>query len=601
MRFHGFKFQTKPNADGSTPNVNPYAPDQFTRPVRLHRRYAREKQEPADQSDAPSGVDDREREIYNARRAERQAEREANQALIAPTGNAAKKPQAKKKNQKNVEDVYYDENDPKQQKAAQLRYEETRPWHLDDFDNKNVWVGAYQDALSENGVLFKLDEGGFAMIPVERWYIFRQTNKVATMDPEQVEKHMAKKFKAPRWFLKTQEANDEARKHDFLVKQERARALVRGGRDDEEIRPKTEAGEFYRADVDEIDFEFNDEFQDDDEGMIFGEEAEDAKEIEKRLREEMRGANLPSTGLKNDEKDWDEEEQKEKQEAAKERKLQKRLRKQLIKKERKYEYDSSSEHPYSESSDTEDSEEERGRLEEERKTEEARKAGQPTGDDKSGASTHGTNTPTGRAEKRDRARLNAATGGSLKRPGSPSLSEVSGTESRKKAKGINGRAISPAGATKGGRALSRECRSFTRDHLLVLTITTAEAAKSHVSRSTIGGYGSGSETDTSRTGRPKIRLKASPPGSPHEGSPAGSPRASRPGSRAQSPARSGTPPVRMPTEEEIRAAIPPGGIPSGELTKMFKPRVGKNQTQQFIALVMKVGKKDNATSLIVLR
>ena len=130
MRYHGFKFNVRPGPDAKIPIIDPYDPSQFTRPVRLHRRYARDKQETGQVGDAAPGVDDKERELYNARRAERQAEREANQALIAPTGTTTKKAQAKKKNQKVVEDVYYNENNPKQQKAAQLRYEETKPWHM---------------------------------------------------------------------------------------------------------------------------------------------------------------------------------------------------------------------------------------------------------------------------------------------------------------------------------------------------------------------------------------------------------------------------------------------------------------------------------------
>lgn len=452
------KLQSKPDKNGNTIPINPYDETQFTRPVRLLRRNARDKMETADQSDAASGVDDKEREMINIKRAERQAEREANQALIAPTGGDTKKP-TKRKPQKKVEDVYYDENNPKHRARQQLRYEEARPWHLEDFDNKNVWVGSYEEPLSDTSVMFEILEHGFRMVPVEKWYKFTQTNRFTVMDSDAVEKHMGKKIKPPRWFLGTQEANDDARRQAVMNLREQRRSQMRGV-DDDEINPYMKTEE-YQADVDEIDFEFNDEFQDDDEGMVFGEQEDDeTKEIEKKIRDEMRSANLAGTGVKDEDKDWDAVEQRERLAEQEEKKRTKRMRKQLIKKERKNEYDSDSDHgEFSESSESEDSEEERERLEEERKQEEARKLN----GDKSGASTKGTNTPSGRSEKRDPSRL----GASLKRPGSPDLSELSGNESsRKKVKSMNGRAVS-ASAPNGARSLSREfhdcVKSITAD------------------------------------------------------------------------------------------------------------------------------------------
>ena len=458
LHYHVMKLQSKADASGTAVPINPYDESHFTRPLRLHRRNARDKMGTADLSDAASGVDDKEKELINIRRAERQAEREANQALIAPTGGDSKKP-VKKKPQKKVEDVYYDENNPAQRQRAQLRYEEARPWHLEDFEGKNVWVGSYEEPTSDTSVMFEIGGDGFRMIPVEKWYRFTQTNRFKIMDSDEVEKHMAKKFKSSRWFLGTQQANDDARKQALVQQREQQRAQMRRFDDDEDSYMKRED---YQADVDEIDFEFNDEFQDDDEGFVFGEQADDdTKEIEKKIREEQRTANLGGTGVKDEDRDWDEEEQQEKKAEQEEKRRTKRLRKQLIKKERKNEYDSESSHgEFSESSESEDSEEERARLEEERKQDEAKKLN----GDKSGASTKGTNTPTGRSEKRDTSK---PLGPSLKRPGSPDLSELSGNESsRKKVKNINGRAVS-ASALSGARSLSRKYNN----HLIPRTHT----------------------------------------------------------------------------------------------------------------------------------
>jgi transcription initiation factor TFIIF subunit alpha len=455
MRYHGFKFNVRVGENQAPPTIDPYDPSQFTRPVRLHRRYARDKQETGPPSDAPPGVDDKERELYNARRAERQAEREANQALIAPAGPAAKKTQGKKKNQKVVEDVYYNESNPRQQKAAQLRYEETKPWHLEDYDSKNTWIGTYQEPMSSSSVLLTVDmtHGCFRMTPIERWYKFTPTNRLDTMNAEEAEKYMSAGVKPDRWFLKTQVGAQEAKQQEAKVKRERTLAMKKAELvEDNGYAAVKDEGEFYNPDKDDLDFEFNDEFQDDDEGAMFGNlEEDEAKDIERRIREEMRGANISAPGLKNTEMDFDEEETRQKMEERAQKKREKRMKKQLIKKERKTEYeDDSEENPYSESSDSEDSDEERERLESERKEEEERKAAALANGDKSGASTKGSNTPSGRAEKKDHRRLTA----NLKRPGSPNLSDASGTESRKKAKGTNGQAL-PNGA------LSRKYRTNT--------------------------------------------------------------------------------------------------------------------------------------------
>lgn len=446
LHHHAFRLQTQKGPDDVPAEANLYREDHFNRPVRLYRRLARDKPEGGDQSDAASGVDDKGRQLMEARKAERQAEREANQALIAPTGETGGKKPMKKKPQKKVEDVWYDENNPKHQARSRLRYEEARPWHLEDFDGKNKWVGSYEEPLSQTNVMFKVSDGGFEMVPVEKWYKMVRSDRVRAMDSEQVEKHMSAKVAAPRWFLNSHEAADAARKEAYAFAREQQQAAKRQPkRQDDDDGPSFVKQEDYRADVDEIDFEFNDEFQDDDEGFVFGDQADDdVKDIEKKIREEMRGANLAGTGVKDEDKDWDDEEKKEKDAEEEEKKKQKKLRRRLKKKELRHEYESDSddENKYQESSDEEDSEEEREREEEERKKEEAAKAEQANGD-RSGASSKGTNTPTGRPEKK------LAPGASLKRDAD--LSELSGNESSRKKSKLNGTT-----APKGARALSRE-------------------------------------------------------------------------------------------------------------------------------------------------
>lgn len=109
-------------------------------------------------------------------------------------------------------------------------------------------------------------------------------------------------------------------------------------------------------------------------------------------------------------------------------------------------------------SESEDSEAERQEEEDRKKAEEEKN--KVNGEKApSGTSSAGTNTPVGRAEKHaEPSKLPASVGNALKRPGSPNLSEASGSESSKKrhkknANGTVSRAMSPSG---DGRSLSRK-------------------------------------------------------------------------------------------------------------------------------------------------
>ncbi|KAK0269718.1 transcription factor IIF subunit tfg1 [Friedmanniomyces endolithicus] len=566
LHYHGFRMQSRVNDQGKLQHVDPYNESEFVRPVRLYRRRPQDKPELLEQAAAVPGENDKEREQREIKRAERQAEREANQALIAPTGDAGKKPQQKKKPQKKVEDVYYDESNPKFQARSQLRYEEARPWHLEDFDNNNRWVGSYEEPLAKKHVMFEVSSSGFNLVPIEKWYRMVRTDKVKALDDRQIEKMMDSKHKAPRWFRNDKEVETAARQAAISAKREEHAQGRRAKREtDDDDAPAYVKQEEYRADVDEIDFEYDDEFQDDDEGHIFADQDEDdAKDIEKKIREEMRGANLPDAGVKGaDEQDWVNEEKEQRNAADDERRRQKKLKKQLKRKESRVEYESDSDdgHEYMESSES-DSEEEREEQEEERKKEEAEKAAAASNGDKSGSSSKGNNTPSRRPEKK-----------ALKREAE--VSDLSGNElSRKKAR-PNGSATGPNGA----RQLSPDA-----------------------ARRVPSGYGSGSDTDTSRAGRPKLtRPKNSPPGSPNaDRTPQnGSRRGSPTGSRAHSPARpSAATALTFPGLEEVKAAIPKEGVAVGDLVKVFKTRLA-GRTTEFIALVKQAGRQEPATKRIV--
>ncbi|KAL1301761.1 hypothetical protein AAFC00_005959 [Neodothiora populina] len=547
LRYHVMRFS-------SDREVNPYKTtgNQFQRPVRLQRRFPHDTPRQNIPDPATNEEDDKEREKEAVRKAERQAEREANQAQIAPTDKtaAAKKRQPFKKK---TEDVYFPTDTPEAQKRAKLRYEEGRPWHLEDFTGKNTWVGTYEEPLSETHAMFVLGQKQeFRMVPLEKWYRFAPTARYQTMNLDEAETIMNKKVKTSRFMRETEERGLERQRAEAM-RQEKLNNRGRVGERGERQRSAGfEDGEKMDVanDVDEIDFEADEEFQDDEENPLFAEDDE-GKEAERKIKEERHGANI-FAGVK-EEKDWYEEEEREKREAAEERKKAKKTRKHLIKREKKYEYESESDHPYSESSESEDSEEERTKAEEERKK--AEEAAKANGESiPSGATSKGTNTPSGRQEKHGDALRNKSSIANLKRPGSPNLSEASGSESTHKRvkKEHRSRNAGPSGSMSPN---GLPTRNFA---------------------------GSGSDTETSGNEKRIKRhqqhnkvMSGSPRDEANNGTPASS--------------RSGTPgPVaEMPTADEVRAVVPPEGISIQNLIAIFKPRIPKRKdgSKDFVAIV----------------
>lgn len=150
------------------------------------------------------------------------------------------------------------------------------------------------------------------------------------------------------------------------------------------------------------------------------------------------------------------------------------------------------------------------------------------------------NTPSGRTEKHGGGLQPKPSMSNLKRPGSPNLSETSGSES------VN------------HKRLKKQHRS---------------GAASPTGRLA----GSGSDTETERRARPTTLPARSMPGSPSNMTPLGS--------------RAGSP-VAMPTADEIKSAIPPAGISISDLIKKFREQVPKTKegNAAFIGLVKSVAK-----------
>ncbi|KAF5016031.1 hypothetical protein F66182_12417, partial [Fusarium sp. NRRL 66182] len=560
--------------------IDPRDEQQFTRPVRLQRRDPRAKPpdpdavKREDEKHIPWAMRDMteaERAEFEAKKAAREKEREENLAQIAPSAATAQKRanQPKPKTQQVMKADMTAEEIAK----ARIKYEEALPWHMEDFDNKNTWMGNYEAALSETYAMFVLEPTGkMRMVPIDKWYRFSARNAFKTLTIEEAEKFMSKKIKDPRWFMEKQQEAVKQKELDAYAKQ---RKVYRG-------KEVSVTG----LDGNDMDFE-EDRFADDEEvdaGLF--EEDEDTKAAEQRIKQDQLKANV--FNLK-EEKDYDEEELREKKEKEARKVIGKKVRKALQRREKNFDYSSGSDvNPYSDEESTEEDSEAENEKEEDKKTEEE-KALAKEKEKESGASTKAS-TPSGRPKHTDA--LKKASGIGRKRIGSPNLSDASGTDtSRKKPKHAPHSVPSPSGLA---------------------------AAKK---RNRIGGPGSGSDieggalsgADLSDAGKAKkLKLNLSRAGTPlgsRSGSPAAPLRAGTPegGSTLKGPLRTSTPRpsissgaasptasttnTTFPTPAEIHAAIPASGIASRDLLKIFHPRIGesKENHRRFIAIVKDVG------------
>ena len=348
LRYHVARFSSKKPVDPSDEKV-------FTRPVRLHRRDPRAppvgaggaKDEISEMGagDLKDGLlDDRERERQEILRSERDAQREADLAQIAPSANTGgqKKANAFKKK---TQQVYRNDQTEEQKAASNLRYEEALPWHLEDFDNKNTWVGSYEAALSDTYAMMLLGQDGkYRMVPLEKWYKFTSKNHFKPLTTEEAELRMGKKVKEPRWFMESRKAHEEKEEEQ---KQKKATSKLYLGKWESPSAGgvAAPAAKNEQADADELDFE-EDRFADDEENKLFEGEDDETKQAEDRIKRDQLQANV--FDLK-EEKEYEKAELREKKEKEAERLLGKQVKKALMKREKNYIYDSdSADNPYSE-------------------------------------------------------------------------------------------------------------------------------------------------------------------------------------------------------------------------------------------------------------
>lgn len=341
IRYHLMKFSQAKLDDKP---VDPTNKDEFTRPVTLHRRDA--KQPPpgrAVKEDLPEVplVDAVEAERLAMLKEQREAQRASDQAKIAPVAKEVN-PKRPKKQKEEKTSFNRAPKTAAAKKESDIRYEEALPWHLEDADGKNVWVGTYLAALSETNVAFLIDKEVFRMVPLEKSYKFTAKPPFQPFSLDEAEAFMSKKVDVGRWVMK-----NEKKKEDLQEMWATRQAIYGRG-----TMVKTESSTFKQAsrleklEHDELDMS-GDEFQDDDEATHFDTHAEDdeTKESKSRIRRNQLSANYFDTAV---EQDVDKELQDELREEVERQKYGKATRKALIKRDREdiYESDDSRDDPF---------------------------------------------------------------------------------------------------------------------------------------------------------------------------------------------------------------------------------------------------------------
>ncbi|EXJ69189.1 uncharacterized protein A1O5_07225 [Cladophialophora psammophila CBS 110553] len=573
---------------------------EFPKPVRLHRRDPRapppgqEKEKKEEEKPEPKdGLTAAEREDLTRRKEARQKEREANLAQIAPSQNTGKKLNFKKKTQQ----VFRPDFSAEQKRRIQTNYEEKLPWHLEDFENKHCFIGHHQiGSVSSNAALIyepsvDASTGKFRLIPIEKVYQFKPKREdLQKMSIEEVEAAMKKGGSDPEWLIRHREARIQEALKERAAKE--SRALFSGA-----ARTTVDAGRT----GEEADLDYEDDFADDEEGDLFVDKDEDEKLAEKRIKEDQLQANFLDF---KDLKEYDEAEAREKREAEARKKNFRHMRKALERRERNYNHGSDSEYESST-----DSEEERERIERERlanvKKEEEAEA-------KKSALSSGANTPSGRKEKRgsdreDEGGMKKSTSSrSLKRPGSPNLSDASGTDVSTRKKKIKSRHL-PSSQPTPGHSRPMSPVNVLPSSSAPQTLDPLAALKGRKRGGATSPVGAGSDTDTdaagmsdsSRARRLNLKMSASPPstGAPGTASPQG-----QPSSRAASPTPVSAPgsaprPVAFPSAQDIKNAIPPQGITIRDLMKVVAHP--KDKQKDFVALVKEVASYDKERGVLL--
>ena len=358
-RHHVLKFAPKFSA--AIQKLDPADQGQFTRPVNLHRHGTDWTEEDAlkangvadqDTESKANPIDEKEKARLAQIKADKEKTREENMKQVAPVANT-QKTQKQPKFKKNTEQVYKFTDLAVKQKNMEIRYEEKLPWHVEDFEYQQVWQGNYESALSGNFVVFvpgqKPVEGSadgktenvLRMIPLEKWYKFSRINHYKALSWTEANAAMNTKYRDPA-FLARAKAEAAAEKAKEANAKANSKLFTRKGERGETTRVKTEddfEGPEIAEDVDDIDFNYEEDFADDEENDIFGTDDKDEKdEAVNKIKRDQRQANVFEL---REERDYDKEEEEEEEQREKRKKQSRKVQKALMTRERNLAYEDS--------------------------------------------------------------------------------------------------------------------------------------------------------------------------------------------------------------------------------------------------------------------
>ncbi|BFZ62327.1 transcription factor IIF subunit tfg1 [Saitoella coloradoensis] len=289
----------------------------FSKPVKLHRRRPNATRVALAASEI--GVVDG--DIASGSGAEGSA------GDAVPATPAAPKPRSNLFKKK-LAQVYHADKD-----AWRLKQEESTPWVLEDEDGSNTWVGS-MEASQAAYVVFVPHGDGFMVIPADRWYKFANKGKSRGMTLEEAEEEMTKRSKVPKWYRE---------KLEQKVKEEQENKPVKPSG---VLGRKPPSASVQRRAGDEGDLDFEEEFADDEEVQLGGDDEELSKALEARIKEEQLSANAMGEAEYNFDDDEDDDKPKY-------NKAGKRTNKLLRNVEKNIAYGSDEENPYeSEDEDT---------------------------------------------------------------------------------------------------------------------------------------------------------------------------------------------------------------------------------------------------------
>ncbi|KAI8918803.1 hypothetical protein BC831DRAFT_482366, partial [Entophlyctis helioformis] len=164
------------------------------------------------------------------------------------------------------------------------------PWVLQDDDGQH-YTGSLEGSQNSNYVLFVLSDNGFKIIPASKWYKFVPKANYRTLTADEAEAKMSVKSTrtfartSDRWMMAKGKSGksgdaDEDEKKPSLMQRLRKKTID----DDTEGRSSTKSARRpKREDEQDIGFDYEEEFADDEEVNLGIEDADEAKEASRRV------------------------------------------------------------------------------------------------------------------------------------------------------------------------------------------------------------------------------------------------------------------------------------------------------------------------------